>query len=223
MESARMRSATRIVAAPDRAARYQALHRRRARSDIDDSAGALTRTEHTDSVTEHNTDTPGGRGKTHHGEYGRMVAWGGVRAAVYCAFFRPPPYISALLPLSLRSLSRLISHRRKLSYSGRPVEGAASRAARQLCGCFFSFFFFLSSFFAPCSRSRALPLALSNSPSYLPLPPLFRGQNYPVKNGHVNCPQPGLRTSDPPTPLKPVAFWTLHSSLIPLRSWRKLS
>lgn len=55
MESVRMRSASRIVAAPDRAARYQALHRhrRRARSDNDDSAGALTRTEHTGSVRKH--------------------------------------------------------------------------------------------------------------------------------------------------------------------------
>lgn len=92
MESGRMRSATRIVAAPDRAARYQALHRRRrrARSDNnDDSAGALTRTEHTASVTKHNTDTPGGRGKNTTVSNGRLVAWGRrVRCLVLCS---PPP------------------------------------------------------------------------------------------------------------------------------------
>lgn len=104
------------------------------------SAGALTRTEHTGSVTKHKTRThPGGEEKTHHSEYGRLVAWrGGELAVSYRAsppatspfrIFRRSPFlcgsVSAYFPPS------------ELSYSGRPVEGAASRAAKLLCGCFF--------------------------------------------------------------------------------------
>lgn len=98
-----MRAGARIVAAPDRAARYQALHR--ARSDNDDSTGALAHTELGQRDRTKHPDTPGNF-KT--SEYECVRDGVRVRASVCVCVF---DVRAGLLPSS-SILSRVISQRR---------------------------------------------------------------------------------------------------------------
>lgn len=126
---------------------------------------------------------PGGEEKTPQWVTDVWLRGGGVFAVLYCA---PPPTVifwrgRRCFPFLCGPLSGYFPPS-ELSYSGRPVEGAASRAARQLCGCFF---FFSPLFFFSFSRS----LSLSLTPLLLLLL-LYLGKSS-GKSGHIYCSQTG--------------------------------
>lgn len=175
MESVRMRTATRIVAAPDRAARYQALHRRAAHGLTTTTAPGHWHALNTRPAWQNTTRThPGGEEK--HTTVSTDVWSRGAACARPRIVLFPPLLIfrrvRRCFPFLCGPLSAYFPPS-ELSYSGRPVEGAASRAARQLCGCiFYPLFFF---FAPPVPLARALPRWLPFSSSH------FSGENHAVQ------------------------------------------